>query len=289
MRYDHPARSRARTIASPLLLFLGFFLSGVGAADAKVFTKFLDADKYGHLDQAKTTCAAFDCGPVSAVNSFVYLQNASPAVYGSKLVPPTKAGEPPTEADLIAVANKVGKDFMKSCVPCGANDGTYIEDFIVGKQGYLESVAPGKTRYQAQINITWRFGTDREPDDAANKGAKKPTYVVDGTKPTLDFLYRNIAQGADVELFLDTHYITLTGIEYDDATNKGKIAFIDPDGGASSEAAITGIEEGFIVLDYLDNGRVYAAVVEAPVPEPGTWLLFTAGGALLVACGRRRR
>lgn len=273
------SRSCAILLAVPLLTGL--------PAEAKVFSKFLDADKFGQLDQAKTGCKATGCGPTAAVNSFMFLQNSYPDVYGEKLIPPTTAGQAPTEADLIKVANKVGSDFMKSCTPCGPNDGTYIEDFIVGKRDYLESVAPGKTRYQAQIDITWRFGTDKEPADAANKGAAKPAFVTDATKPTLDFLYRNIDHGEDVELFLGGHYITLTGIEYDDATNLGKIAFIDPLGGAKSQSKITGITGGFITLDYETSSSVFAAVVESPVPEPGAWVLLLSGVGVILFRVRR--
>lgn len=251
-------------------------------AEAKVFKSYLDADLFGQLDQAKTECPKFGCGPTAAVNSFVYLQNSAPKVYGETLVPPTTAGQKPVEADLIKVANKVGSDHMKSCVPCGANDGTYIEDFIIGKRSYLETVAPGKTQYSAQINIKWRHGTAAEPDDAANKGIGKFAFVTDETKPTLSFLYNSIVSARDVELFFGDHYVTLTGIEYDDTTNTGKIAFIDPDGGKKSFANITGVTDGFVVTDYDTESKIFAAVAEAPVPEPGTWL-FMAFGATVIA------
>lgn len=277
-----------RTPFFVLACTLAVGLLGNAPSEAKVYSKFLDAAKFGHLDQSEVECPKFACGPTAATNSFMYLQNKYPDVYGEKLIPPTTAGAAPTKADLVDVANKLGRDYMKTCVPCGPNDGTYIEDFIIGKRAYLEAVAPGKTSFLAQINIGWRFGTDTQPDDAGNPGVKKPVFVSDSTKPTLDFLYAAIARQADVELFLGDHYVTLTGIEYDDATNKGKISFIDPDGGKEVSSKITGIEDGFVMLDYDTSSKVFAAVIEAPVPEPGTWVMLGAGAAIVLVVRIRR-
>lgn len=225
------------------------------------------------------------------MNSFVYLQNTYGNVYGEKLVPPTTAGKKPLEADLVKVVNKVGSDFMKTCVPCGANDGTYIEDFIIGTRGYLESVATGKTRYAAQVALKWRFGTATEPADAANKGVGKFAFVTDQTEPTLSFLYQSLAAARSVDLFLkgeDFHYVTLTGIEYDDATNTGKITFVDPLGGTLIESRITGIDDNDILLAYDGGARINAAMALAPIPEPEIWGFLVAGGVALEIRLRRR-
>src|SRR3954464_1606316 len=199
------------------------FLPGV--AQATVFEKFLDQAGFGKLDQHDTNCALVNCGPTAAVNSFAFLQNSYPGVYNGKLVP--SAGAAPTAAELKAVANKLGSNFMQNCT-VNCTQGTPIEDFILGKRDYLESVAPGKTAYHAQVNFGWR----KNPPNGSHPNTAKPGFVDDNTKPTLSFLYSELKRGEDVELFMatgaDGHYLTLTGIKYDDANNTGQMAFIDP-------------------------------------------------------------
>src|SRR4051812_1709318 len=80
----------------------------------------LDPDKFGKLDQGKTSCPDANCGPTAAVTSFVYLQNMFPNVYKVPLVP---------SGNEVEIANTLnGKDFMGTCCIAG---GTEIGDFIL--------------------------------------------------------------------------------------------------------------------------------------------------------------
>lgn len=156
---------------------------------------------------------------------------------GTSLIPGTVANKDGSysypDGVLKDAANVLGGNpYMGTCLPCGPNDGTYVEDFILGKYDYLEKFAPGKTIYHAQMNIGWR----ENPDGGTHPGTKKPGYVQDDTKPTLAFLTGELRKKQDIELFLSegkevAHYITFTGIKYDDVKFTGTISFIDAWGG----------------------------------------------------------
>src|SRR5690242_1548533 len=81
----------------------------------------------------------------------------------------------------------------------------------------------------------------------------------------LAFLATELKAGEDVELYISVfqtppmkslgdHALTLTGISFDDATNTGSVSFVDPLGGTRGSARITGLEQGFIKLDYKAPG-----------------------------------
>jgi hypothetical protein len=251
-----------------------------------VISASLDPDLFGNLDQAKTNCPNFSCGPTAATNSFAYLQRRFPQVYGSSLIPDTNNNGMIDEAELIAVANNVGANFMKSCVNnCGT--GTYIEDFIIGKRDYIESKVPGKTKYGAQIALKWRVNADDFPagNPGSHLGTPKPDFVQDMRAATLAFLAGEIARGEDVEVFVawgtnNAHYLTLTGISYNDQTNMGTLNFIDPAGGLPGMANILGLNaNGVIQTSYAGGSSLFHAVSES-TPEASTVLGLLALGLL---------
>jgi len=226
-----------------------------------------DPTKFGKLDQGRTTCSAMGCAPTAAVNSFVYLQNMFPGTYPTPLVP-HPPGMQPTVEQLKTVANNLsGATFMKS----SNETGTTIENFILGKRAYIESIDKGVTTYAAQVTLPW-------------SGTAKPGFVQDNTPPTLAFLAKELKAGEDVEVGIATvrlgHFLTLTGITFDDTTNKGEFTFVDPNGGVEGKAMITGLRNGVIRTDYLLGGvraDIVNAVAESPVPEPSSLVLFATG------------
>jgi hypothetical protein len=265
----------------------------IAPASGAVLSASIDPDLYGDLDQNDPNvmnggCA---CGPTSVTNSFVYLQNAAPNVYagpngrGKGLV--NYAGASPTQAEQAAVANILG-----DAMHMNSAGGTFIEDFIFGKRKYLEDRFPGKTRYAAQINFEWRAGAPTSSMIA------KPDFVQDDTAPTLEFIYEQIRDGEDVEIFVargGEHYLTVTGISYDDTTNMGTLDIIDPLGGAADTVDIEGLTtigaKMFIELDYEltagTNVVVAHAVSESPIPEPAAIALLVIG--LIGLCAFRQR
>ena len=264
-------------------------LLGTPSLHATTITANQDPGKFGTLDQGKTTCADLGCGPAAAVNSFVYLQTMFPDIYKTPLVG-TTSGATPTNAEQVDAANALAPK-----MGCCATKGTLIEDFILGKMEYIESKNKGVTSYKAQDSLAWRAS----PPNGSHPGTAKPDFVQDQTKPTLAFLAAELKAGEDVELYISVfqtqpmkslgdHALTLTGISFDDATNTGSVSFVDPLGGTRGSAMITGLEQGFIKLDYKapgvggDFSVVFAAVAESPIPEPGTVTMVFTGSLLLL-------
>ena len=170
---------------------------------------------------------------------------------------------------------------MGSC--CGG--GTPIEKFILGKEKYIEDRIPNQTVYKAQMDIQ----RDQTGD--------KPAYVDDSTFPSLGFLRQEIADGEDVELFLDqgddSHLVTLVSIGPQE-DGVGDLNWVDPLTGKTLPygASYHVIKDGFtrrLQVEYHNpvSGAFIAAnisadVSESPVPEPATWTFMVTGIAVLV-------
>jgi hypothetical protein len=271
-------------------------VASLGLLQAATITQSLDPELFGDLNQADTNCPRFGCGQASAVNSLAYLQRKYPRIYGRSLIPDRDFSGRIETAELIPVANDIGRNFMKTCNNCTVSMGTVIEDFILGKRDYMEAKARGKTRYAAQIFTGGRLAASgfwRE-DAGTHPGTKKPDFVKDNTKPTLAFLATQIKMGEDVEVFIanldSAHYVTVTGITYDDTTNRGTLSFVDPMGGTRGTRNILGLDTGFIATDYKLNNRntfVFSAVSESPVPEPSTLLVVGSALLLFLKSGRQ--
>jgi hypothetical protein len=145
--------------------------------------------------------------------------------------------------------------------------------------GYTESVDKGVTTYAAQIAGRWAKVI---PNHA---GAAQPGFVQAQTTPTLAFIANQIKFKEDTEILLQNddafHYLTLTGISYNDATNKGSFSFIDPLGGKPGMAMILGLGgDDFIQTNYQlagGNSEIVGVVAESPIPEPSAALVLLAG------------
>ncbi|NNM89132.1 MAG: PEP-CTERM sorting domain-containing protein [Phycisphaerae bacterium] len=186
------------------------------------------------------------CAPTSAANSFIYLQNKS------NLSPLLNLGSPYTSISSLASGTYMGT------TPATANarsqtgysgGGTYPNDFILGKEKYLQNLpggitGPGGQKYAIQTvgEVAGKYSSS-----AAYAGGPAFTQAPNGPwiggvqnqAPTAAFLQQQLAAGEDVELFfvwgtngkLSTnggHVVTLTGIEFDPSGNPTALSFIDP-------------------------------------------------------------
>ncbi|MGH7089157.1 MAG: hypothetical protein ACREFQ_09675, partial [Stellaceae bacterium] len=263
-------------------------------ANADVISVDENTALFGTLSQrAITACGnntnednSSACGPVAATNSFTYLQNRYPQIYGTNLI----QGTPENTAELLG-----GVEYMN----CSCDNGTTIGNFISGKEAWINNFAPNTTRYEVQ---NYFGGTAAQA-------------------PDLGFLSSMLAEGEDVELlvgFYQTdadgdlqraggHYVTLTGVSCDDTDNDGTcsagdtpltISYDDPWGSTQNglNDAVFGTQDlsaanftveysadpaggpdnndltdPFLEIDSYLNGNttlIEAAVAESPIPEP---------------------
>ncbi len=207
-----------------------------------------DQALYGNLDQDDIPNGGqFMCGPTAAVNSFKYLENAYPAIYGNSLVPVGASGGLDLDGDgnvdayddMIAVAQTIGDrpppiapavpQYMNTKQVLGGpgGSGTWDDMFIYGKQKYIETVLPNQTVYAAQLKSQWAWpGALARPADEIPPIAK-PAWVQDQTQPDAVFLALELGACEDVEILIIDgawgHYLTVTGIQWIDANNDGLI------------------------------------------------------------------
>lgn len=275
-------RLTTTSLSSLLLLLASCF-----ALQADIITGGENPFDFGNLNQHDTTCNNVACGPTAATNSFVFLQDTYPKLYDTKLVPHTNGNT--SYQDEEDLADNLAT-IMHTCNACNPGaGGTYIEDFIAGKQQYINSVAPGTTTFAAQMNFAWR---PTDPD--GNNVGPKPAYVMDNTVPTAQFIASELNAGEDVEVFLAgdvDHYITLFDVTFNTMTHMGQIGYIDPDTGGIAFSNITGQDmAGFLEVAYGTNSEVIAhAVAESPIPEPSSLLLLASAVAALAFPIKSRR
>ncbi len=261
---------------------------------------------YGNLSQNDPLMGAIGpdaCGPVAAVNSFVYLENAYPGVYDRMLVPddnPPDGLHDPAEMAATALVLS-GPNYMNTQSPPVGVVGTAHDDFLWGKHKYMEEVAPGRTRYEAWDNFNW-----------VNPQRPKPDWVNIGGVDKM-FLYEELVDCEDVEVLIIFdippnewgHYVTVNEFHWVDGDGNGimtfaenaTMGFIDPfdglhyttqiwdDGGYGPYGAIETEAYGTF-----PRGHITVGVSESPayvIPEPTGLIVFAFGA--LVAARRRRR
>jgi hypothetical protein len=267
-----------RGFIASTILALTFGLADRASADV-IYDKTWDPSLYGGLDQHSTLCPDLSCGPSAAVNSFVFLQNMYPGIYGDNL-----AG--PTYENWVDTANTLLDPKYMDC-DCN-NGGTTIDNFISGKENYLNDVVPGTTEVHSENYF-----------DGANP-----------VKPTWQFIFDQLMKGQDIEILVgfydDTgarsgggHYLTITGFTFDDLNGDGEIGanelatlyYVDPFDGKPDFNEVD-MSNGFIdLMGYSEqyNTLVEAAVAESPIPEPLTLSLFATGLVGIVVFRRRNR
>ncbi|MEJ0018867.1 MAG: PEP-CTERM sorting domain-containing protein [Acetobacteraceae bacterium] len=290
-----------RGIARALLVLGIWVVVAVSAQAGSVLVGQDSSTGYGMLNQRAISGACDDgemaCGPTATVNSFIYLQNRYPLVYGTRLVP--DMAHPEDTVTQLAP--------MMGCV-CGS--GTTLSGLLAGKTAYIQGgndalgvpqtgVAPGTTTFESQ----------EDPGSIA-------------------WLVEQLAKGQDVEMLYGHytkdgatftrnggHWVTVTGVTYNDNNNNNNfdggdtpanVSFIDPYGNDNTTlngaifrqnvAMAAGLVNagGFgnlLNLSGLGGGDDYKLidgwVAESPIPEPATLVLLVLGLAALSTLRRR--
>lgn len=256
----------------------------------------LDYDLFGHV---KNTPAGV-CAATSVINSFQFLMNRYPTVYGkTDLIP--GAG-----TDIVEARDKLdgGWIYNDTWRPgMGAVAGQLTHQRIwESKIWWVEDFAPNTTVFDGMYFMpgtdlsTWYHGE-----------------VLDNAFPTWEFLWVELSHGEDIEIAFDkpgtslSHQISLTSLKFDDVNDNKKwdagetrwLDYLDPNNPTKLFEAVLEFNETYkyFMFDWNNGGannpvedvRIFSAMSESPIPEPSTIFLMGFGilGILLVVRGEK--
>ena len=270
-RGSYGARSDAMAMRWRTILAAAILLAGTVAWSQNWVKIQLDYDDFGHVQNRGNLCA-----PTATINSFRFLENTFPSIYGNSL----------TRGDIEAARDELAQ-FMNS----DETNGTTIRDMWNGKIRYLEHYAPGKTMYGGQLSFQ-NFGV-------GNSWLR--TGDLTDSNPTFNWMWDQLTHKEDVELGIwwDDglgHVVTLTSLAYDDANGDGmrdelermRIDYLDPNDPSGLKVADLFLQGDLLTFGYNDQiATIEFAFKESPVPEPTTIMVSLTG--LGLAWMRRRR
>ena len=251
------------------------FIAAAEPAPAAVYDVQVPLGLYGDLNQTDVpVIGEYACGPTAATNGLIYLQSAFPRNYDGSLVPIQDQdldgdGDCDSYDDMIVTALILaGSDYFDTVqTQC-----SWPDNYIWGKNRYIEQLASAVTVYEAQNQWDW----DNHPP--------QPAWVTQ-QPPTWTFVYEGLLDGADVEVLLSFagypdgygHWVTVNGFHWDDANDNGVIEqteealidFVDSLGGTASSVSIWH-EDSLIRTDYPIGGATWisAAFLATPVYIP---------------------
>jgi hypothetical protein len=231
------------------------------AAQAK--SVFLNPSLFGTLNQQNPIITAVwgnnGCPPTSAVNTFVYLQKNYPSVYGTYLV---------ANYSVTTMANTAvtvgGPDYLN-----GYFDTTwrwFYRDYLWGTYLYMHAVidnlAPQTWKSGIPMYWDWDWTLDRpcpnwasfnpifiKSDEIYNALSASKAVVIEWTGITIES-DGSISQNGH------RHYMTVTGLAWNDHSNTGTLYYIDPKGGLVRNSPMWIGTNGLLWIDYGETNGV---------------------------------
>jgi len=210
------------------------------------------------------------CFAASAINSFIYLENQFPGIYGNSLTP-NIAGAKPNQTD------------MTDATTLSNTSGPITDDtagwnlFLQTKTNWVNTKAPGTTVITSEY-------------------AGSPN---NNAIPDINFLLQEIQDHEDVEMFISgggiAHAIDLVSIGCT-VQNGCTMQYQDPNFPTTLQplTQLTAGPGGFLTFTGLPGFpqntfyTIDAVFSESPVPEPSAWILTAAALAAITFRARRR-
>ena len=266
-------------------VFIVASLVTVSNSLADIYDVTLPIEQFGNLCQHDVPVfGSWACGPTSATNGFVYLENAYPQLYGHSLVPLqdqdlNQDGSVNQYDDMIATVQLLGSDeYMRT-----ATLGVTPRDLFVCEQArYIDERAPNTTVYAAQTIYTWPYH-------------ERPAWC-EPVDPEWDFIYNGLDSGSAVTILVmwpgGGHYLTLNGLHWNDADGNGVVEqtenatldYMDPWTGEPGGVNFW-FQGGHLRTNYVPGGHIRGVFTVIPLPEPSTGLIASLAGLI---CLRKR-
>ena len=206
------------------------------------------------------------CAPTATMDSFIWLANAYPSIYGNSLM--GGQGSWLGAAQLLA-----GPLYMNTDVNNGTTEGNWVN----GKMNYINTYAPGTTIFAGM-----------DSDNTVNR----PAWDLNAN-PTVNFLLQELRAGEDVELGIDPttgvgHVLTLTGLTWNDADNNGgfnlgdtlTLNTIDPANPLVNTLLTLNPGNPMTVSGGAYNNYLLTGALAESIPEPTSFGLMMLGGLL---------
>ncbi len=217
---------------------------------------------YGYISQFNPDIinSANACGPTSAINSIIYLQNRYDQFFLR------------TNPSYVNNINLLGAAMGLTPTNNGVTSGGFIEGLGIFFDTQSDNLA---VTYESEY-----YGTHK-------------------TTPTSQFIYDQLISGEDVEIKVEgpggptaaAHWMTAVSINYNPSTGSGSLGVIDPAGGALHIDHMSGTPDdpsagiyltSVNLLDTFTNLKIVTAVAVS-VPEPSSFWLAACGTSGIVA------
>ena len=203
--------------------------SSIGRADEFVAT-YTESAAYAPLianksllENASGDDGNGECAATSMINSFMFLQQQYPSIYG------TSAGTPNALTTMGGMVDSTSaRNALHNSIASPALQG----NVLTAKQNWINTYAPGTTSIVGISSFSPPGTLDGGTAAQGYSSSAGMTFGASGSN-ILAFLTQQIKEGEDVEIGLFAHMMTLVGVGTDTTTNMPAIEYIDPNAPAT--------------------------------------------------------